>query len=247
MTANVQIGVGGDIITLGDGNNDTVSALAESLGSGNKITLGNGAGDTVNASAGPGDTIILGNGAGDTVTANSGGYKITLGNGAGDTVNASGPGETITLGNGNNDTVMISGQLSHYDDTINVGNGNADVVNDYYLTRPNSTIPQNDTITVGNGNDTIYVGNGDTVTVGTGQDSFVFDQTAAGQIGAVTINHFNPSKDVITLSSTLTTAVSYQDNSQGNAVVTVDNNSADTITLVGVHASALHASDFHFA
>src|SRR5262249_46112056 len=31
----------------------------------------------------------------------------------------------------------------------------------------------------------------------------------------------------------------------GNAVITVDN-SGDTITLVGVHSSALHASDFHF-
>jgi hypothetical protein len=62
----------------------------------------------------------------------------------------------------------------------------------------------------------------------------------------VTINHFNPNKDVITLSSQLTTSVSYQDNSQGNAVITVGN-SGDTITLVGVHASALHPSDFHFA
>jgi hypothetical protein len=44
----------------------------------------------------------------------------------------------------------------------------------------------------------------------------------------------------------LTTAVSYQDNAQGNAVITVDN-AGDTITLVGVHSSALHPSDFHFA
>ena len=40
----------------------------------------------------------------------------------------------------------------------------------------------------------------DTVTVGKGQDAFVFEQTAPGFIGAVTINHFNPSKDVIALS-----------------------------------------------
>jgi hypothetical protein len=32
---------------------------------------------------------------------------------------------------------------------------------------------------------------------------------------------------------------------QGNAVVTVDH-AGDTITLVGVHASELHPSDFHF-
>jgi hypothetical protein len=43
----------------------------------------------------------------------------------------------------------------------------------------------------------------------------------------------------------LTTSVSYHDNAQGNAVVTIDN-SGDTITLVGVHASELHPSDYHF-
>jgi hypothetical protein len=43
----------------------------------------------------------------------------------------------------------------------------------------------------------------------------------------------------------LTTSVSYQDNAQGNAVVTVDN-AGDTITLAGVHSSQLHPSDFHF-
>ena len=121
--------------------------------------------------------------------------------------------------------------------TITLGNGNGDVVND--------SAGSGNVITVGNGNDTIYVGTNDTLTVGTGHDSFVFQQTAPGSIGVVTINHFDPNKDVITLSSQLTTSVSYQDNSQGNAVITVGN-SGDTITLVGVHASALHPSDFHF-
>jgi Ca2+-binding RTX toxin-like protein len=102
-----------------------------------------------------------------------------------------------------------------------------------------------DTITVGNGNDTIYVGSNDRVTVGTGQDSFVFQQTTPGNIGAVTVTGFDPGKDVITFSTQLTTSVSYHDNAQGNAVVTVDN-AGDTITLVGVHASELHPSDFHF-
>jgi hypothetical protein len=74
-----------------------------------------------------------------------------------------------------------------------------------------------------------------------------FKQTAPGLIGAVTINHFDPGKDFITLSKQLTTTVSYHDNAQGNAVITVDNNTSDTITLVGVHSAALHSSDFHFA
>jgi hypothetical protein len=101
------------------------------------------------------------------------------------------------------------------------------------------------TITVGNGNDTIYVGSNNTVTVGTGQDSFIFEQTTPGFIGAVTVNHFDPNKDSFTFSNQLTTSVSYHDNAQGNAVVTVDN-SGDTITLVGVHASELHPGNFHF-
>ena len=81
------------------------------------------------------------------------------------------------------------------------------------------------------------------MTVGTGHDSFIFEQTTPGNIGAVTVNHFDPDKDIFTFSSQLTTSVSYHDNAQGNAVVTVAN-SGDTITLVG--ASELHPSNFHF-
>ena len=90
----------------------------------------------------------------------------------------------------------------------------------------------NNTIKVGNGNDTIYVGNSDTVTVGTGQDSFVFRQTTPGTVGVVTVTGFNPNKDSFTFSNQLTTSVSYHDDSHGNAVITVDN-AGDTITLVG--------------
>ena len=66
-----------------------------------------------------------------------------------------------------------------------------------------------------------------------------------GNIGAVTVTGFEPNKDSFTFSTQLTTSVSYHDNAQRNAVVTVDN-SGDTITLVGVHASELHPSNFHF-
>jgi hypothetical protein len=144
------------------------------------------------------------------------GIKITLGSGAGDTVSvANFDGGVITLGNGDGDVVK--------DDSLGYSNA----------------------ITVGTGNDTIYVGNSDTVTVGTGQEEFVFEQTTPGSIGAVSINGFDPSRDVIAFSSQLTTSVSYQDNAQGNAVITPDNG-GDTITLVGVHASALLPSDFQF-
>jgi hypothetical protein len=100
---------------------------------------------------------------------------------------------------------------------------------------------------VGNGNDTIHVGTSSTVTVGKGQDTFIFDQTTAGNIGAVKITGFDPTKDVIQLTTALvpTKNVLPAHDVNGNAVITVDN-SGDTITLVGVHSSDLHASDFHF-
>jgi hypothetical protein len=109
----------------------------------------------------------------------------------------------------------------------------------------NDSGSNNSSITVGNGNDTIYVGNSDAIKVGTGQDSFVFQQTTPGNIGAVTVTGFNPDKDSFTFSNQLTTSVSYHDDSHGNAVVTVDN-AGDTITLMGVHSSQLQPSDFHF-
>src|SRR5262249_55958617 len=121
--------------------------------------------------------------------------------------------------------------------TVSLGNGNNDTVN--------ATFAPAATITVGNGNDTIYVGRDNTITVGTGHDSFIFEQTTPGNMGAATITGFDPHKDSFTFSNQLTTSVSYHDNAQGNAVVTVDN-SGDTITLVGVHASELHPSNFHF-
>jgi hypothetical protein len=121
--------------------------------------------------------------------------------------------------------------------TISLGNGNNDIVM--------ASQTADSEITVGNGNDTIYVGRNNTVTVGTGHDSFIFEQTTPGNIGAVTVNHFDPNKDIFTFSTQLTSSVSYHDNAQGNAVVTVDN-AGDTVTLVGVHPSELHPSNFHF-
>jgi hypothetical protein len=219
-----------DAIILGIGNNDTVSADISQY---DTITLGNGAGDTVQLDTpigffqGPAsqyDTVTLGNGAGDAV------------DGADDSVSAVSSFGTIRVGNGAADVVtMIQGLFGG--NKITLGDGNGDVVNDN-----NSS---NDTITVGKGNDTVHVGNSDTITVGAGHDSFMFEQTTAGNLGVVTINGFNPSLDAFTFSSLLTTAVSYQDNAQGNAVINVDN-AGDTITLVGVHSSALMPSDFHF-
>ena len=116
-----------------------------------------------------------------------------------------------------------------------------------------------DIITVGKGNDSIHVGTNDTVTVGTGQDTFAFDwtavtsggvvdQTKPGGIGNVSITGFDPSKDVIVLQQALQSTNPYSvhdDPVTGNAVITFQHDTLDSITLVGVHSAALHASDFH--
>ena len=212
------------------GNGDNLSVTVST--NGDTYIIGNGNNDVVNAAGSTHDTITLGNGAGDVVHAQDGIVDtITLGNGAGDFVDASlSEFDTITLGAGAGDSVFT---LFGNDDTITLGNGNNDTVFSGGFS----------TITVGNGNDTIHVGTANTVTVGTGQDSFVFDQTTAGSIGAVTINHFDPAKDVITIAQSLAANLTIAD-VNGNAVVTIDN-SGDTITLTGVQSSALHASDFH--
>jgi hypothetical protein len=190
---------------------------------------------------------------------------ITLGDGDGDsvTVNCNFPAgliqsvtiSTITVGNGNNDNVTVT-SLEDFGNgtppiaaTINVGNGNNDVVD------ATSTVAS--IINVGNGNDKIYVGTSSAVTVGTGQDTFVFDKnnfsTAQGTpgdaIGQVTIKGFDPSKDVIGLNAGFYHNYQVNDDSHGNAVISFPvpsppGPSTDTITLVGVHASDVHASDF---
>jgi Ca2+-binding RTX toxin-like protein len=233
----------GDTITLGDGNDDSVFIIAfrSQLSGHNTITLGNGNNDAVVLqilSTLP-NVITLGDGDGDVVQGHTlaqggTGDQITVGNGKNDAV-VSGGGSTISVGDGDGAVVWTGGQ-----DQITVGNGNNDTVFSQF---------GYNTITVGNGNDTIHVATNDTVAVGKGQDVFVFDsffEKQPGGIGAVTITGFNPSKDVIVIQQTLATSFAAHDDVHGNAVVTFPNDGQDHITLVGVHASDLHASDFQF-
>ena len=244
-------------INYGNADNLNESTANTSL---DTFIFGNGTGDSFTANAADSDTFIFGNGAGDTVfESNSNNDTITLGNGAGDKVTliiggstAGDPGANVTVGNGNNDQLIITNGL---DNIVTVGNGNNDVV----------FCPLGSVITVGNGNDTIHVGLNSAVTVGTGHDILAFDwnpqsslplnqgfgvdQSKPGGIGHVTITGFNPSKDVIVLQQALenTNPLSvHNDPVTGNAVITFNGDTQDTITLVGVHSSALHASDVHF-
>jgi VCBS repeat-containing protein len=201
---------------------------------GQALTSGNGS-VLLDGSLLQNQTISAGNGN-DAVIAGSN-DTVTLGNGT-DVVDA-GDSNTIKLGNGS-DTVSAGDGSS-----ITLGNGSNTVI-----------AGTNNVISLGNGANTIYAARDDTITVGNGHNTFVFGlspgQTTAGMIGPVTINHFNPANDVINIASTLAiwdssfTALSSHISGSTNAVITLDG-SGDTITLVGVHASALHASDFHFA
>ena len=87
----------------------------------------------------------------------------------------------------------------------------------------------------------------DSVTVGAGHDTFVFEQTTLGTIGAVTITGFDPHKDGLIFSNQFVASVGYHENAQGNVVVSVDNNPADAITLLGVHACDLYPGNFQFS
>jgi hypothetical protein len=124
-------------------------------------------------------------------------------------------GDTIKLGNGNNDKVFSGGNSSH--------------------------------ITVGNGDDTLHLGTDDTVVVGKGHDTFAFDgpfQNTPGAIGSVTITGFDPSKDVIQLQQPFFNDLQINPDGHGNTIISFSGGEPDTIKLVGVHASDVHASDF---
>lgn len=251
-----------DVIIIGNGN-DTVLG-----GAGDTVVAGNGM-DTI--STGANSSVIAGNGS-DAITVGDN-STVIVGNGNNDTI-VGGTGVTILAGNGT-DTIS-TGANSHViagngSDAITVGNNSTVIVGNGHDTitagesatiiagNGNDTVigGEHDVISLGNGANTIYAASGDTINVGNGQDTFAFGlapgETAAGMIGPVTINDFSPGHDVIKIASTLaswdasyTTLASHISyNSSGSAVIDLDA-SGDTITLVGVHASSLHASDFQF-
>jgi hypothetical protein len=243
-------GIDNTQITVGDSNNDTATATGD--GGNNQITLGNGNNDAASVNNTGGDTITLGNGYNDAVTLTGDSVTAHLGDGTNDKVTASGFAFWITLGDGKNDTVTAIGGEENL---ITLGNGNNDTVF-------SGATHFGNTVTVGNGNDTIHVGRNDHVLVGTGHDVLAFDwnplstvtplnqgpdQSKPFGIDSVTITGFDPSKDVIVIQQALENtnplSVTY---GGGNAVITFSGETQDSITLVGVPSGALHASNFHF-
>lgn len=151
--------------------------------------------------------------------------NITLGNGAGDALNDTDLNDTITVGNGS-DTVTAGANS-----IVTVGNG-ADTV----------TAGSGSTITLGNGADTVTAV-GSLINGGNGPDTFVF----TGSFGLDTITNFSPAHDNIVLAQIMFANFGADITQVGaNTVITSDQNPANMITLAGVNASSLHASDFKF-
>jgi hypothetical protein len=84
---------------------------------------------------------------------------VKVGNGNSDVVSSVDGGGTISVGNGNGDLVSISYSSGT---TRSLGDGAGDVVND---------AGANDTITLGNGADTVTAGENSMITVGNGADT----------------------------------------------------------------------------
>jgi hypothetical protein len=118
--------------------------------------------------------------------------------------------------------------------TVTLGNGNDTVFGG-----------TNDILTIGNGQNQLVAAPGDTWTVGHGQDTFAFNPG----FGNNTITDFNTSRDVLQFNPALFAnyAAAMPDIKQlgANTVITYDAN--DTVTLTGVTASHLTASNFKFS
>ena len=102
----------------------------------------------------------------------------------------------------------------------------------------------NDIVQVGNGNNQLVAAPGDVWTIGNGADVFKF----APGFGNNTINGFQTGKDVLNFDPALIRnyMAAMLDTKQvgANTVITADAN--DSVTLAGVAASHLTASNFSF-
>ena len=103
-----------------------------------------------------------------------------------------------------------------------------------------------DTITLGNGNDTVYAGAGDTITLGSGHDLVLFGVSPSPSImDTEIVNGFNPKNDIIEFNRALFasfTAVLADAKQVGlDTIITRDPN--DTVTLHGVALAALTPSN----
>jgi hypothetical protein len=150
---NNSVGLlGNGTVQAGDGR-DTV-VLLDLSGKGSQVTLGNGSGDQVSF-GGLNGKVIVGNGSNDSVTFVGSG-TVVAGNGSGDTVNFLGQG-LVSVGSG-------AGDVINFDGSGTIDAGGADRIN---ITGGGAVSvqagPGNDTITLGQGYDSVVVTSAATV------------------------------------------------------------------------------------
>jgi len=218
-----------DVIVAFNGSNLTVSGYNDSIDVSNATA-------TVTAS---GASIMVESGANVTASGNNdqiaqvGPTELTLSSGTGDSIyvgtgnKASSPDYTASYSttNASNATITLAAGIT------DVVSGSGDVIN----------IANGDSLTASQA--TINVGAGSTATVSGTNDNFVFKPA----FGQEVINGFG-STDSISLSASdfanWSALLSHTAQSGANTVITLD--PSDTITLAGVTASSLQASQFHF-
>ena len=201
-----------------DGAGGTNLSLAKVINAGN----GN---NTLTGTVG--NDVISGGNGNDTVSSGDGNDNISGGNG----------NDILQSGNGNSTLDAGNG-----DDILNAGNGNNTLLGGN----------GNDRLTVGNGNNTLSGGNGDDVfhvglgnnslTGGNGSDTFVFGPG----FGKDVIADFNHG-DHIEFDGVFASFQDVHPQQVGANAVIYLNASLDpdhSITLLGVAANSLHASDF---
>ena len=115
-----------------------------------------------------------------------------------------------------------------------------------------STPGASDTITLGNGNDTVYAGAGDIITLGSGHDLVLFGVSPSPSpspspsiMDTEIVNGFNPKNDIIefnrALFASFTAVLADAKQVGADTIITHDPN--DTVTLHGVALAALTANN----
>jgi VCBS repeat-containing protein len=187
------------------------------------FTVSDANGNTTSATL----SILVHNGS-ETLYVGSAGNTLNIGN-ANSVIDARAANETITAGNGQD--FVAAGD----NENITLGNGNDTVLGG-----------ANDHIVLGFGQDQLVAGFNDTWSVGTGSDAFIFNSFGFGDNA---ISGFNTGKDVIQFSASLFHNYSavFAATSQVGSNAVVTDPQGDQVSLIGVTASHLTASNFKFS
>jgi len=280
----ITVGSGVDVINASSEASDTVKAGGGndtiSVGADSTVSAGNGV-DIITAGGG---SAITAGGGNDTVSVGAGsGASITLGSGVDTVTVTGGKATTINVGSGN-DTITVSGGSGN---TITAGSGNSVITasteaNDKIATSDGTGAAvavyagANNTVVVGNGNDTVSLGGSDTVTAGKGIDTFIIGTSGAPSLtapaqlslneegsialpitaslsatgfGHDTITGFSTASfDKVAFSTAefASYAAVMADARQVGANTVITADAADSVTLAGVTLSSLSSSNFEF-